>query len=81
MKPSLIFIPLCSPGNTGEELSDNPDLYISRDGGITWQETLAESWGISVLDYGGLMVAARDYHNVIMRINTCNNTITCIILC
>ena len=25
-------------------------------------QTLESSWGVSVLDYGGLLVAARDYH-------------------
>ena len=40
----------------------NPDLYISRDGGVTWALTLRGSWGVSVLDHGGLLVAARDYH-------------------
>ena len=49
-------------GIAGETLTDNPDLYISRDGGITWEETLAGSWGVNVADHGGLIVAARDYH-------------------
>ena len=49
-------------GNTGETLSVSPDLYISRDGGITWEQTLAGSWGVNLADHGGLMVAARDYH-------------------
>ena len=51
-----------SPGNTGETLSRNPDLYISRDGGVTWEQTLAGSWGVDLADHGGLMVAAKDYH-------------------
>ena len=49
-------------GNTGETLSGRPDLYISRDGGITWEQTLAGSWGVNLADHGGLMVAANDYH-------------------
>ena len=51
-----------SVGNTGETLNSLPDLYISRDGGITWEQTLAGSWGVNLADHGGLMVAARDYH-------------------
>ena len=43
-------------------LSEDPDLYISRDGGVTWEETLVGSWGVNVADHGGLMVAAKDYH-------------------
>lgn len=50
-------------GNTGPTLIDDPDLYISRDGGVTWEETLASSWGVNVADHGGLMVAAKDYHD------------------
>ena len=49
-------------GTIGGQLSINPDLFISRDGGNTWNQTLEGSWGVSVLDQGGLMVAARDYH-------------------
>ena len=49
-------------GNANRTLSDDPELYISRDGGVTWEETLAGSWGVNVADHGGLMVAARDYH-------------------
>jgi hypothetical protein len=49
-------------GNTGATLNGLPDLYISRDGGITWEQTLAGSWGVNLADHGGLMVAARDYH-------------------
>ena len=52
---------LCA-GSIGEKLTNNPDLYISRDGGITWVEILAGSWGVNVADHGGLMVAAKDYH-------------------
>ncbi len=59
VSPLLISL---SPGNTGEELAENPDLYISRDGGITWEETLAGSWGVTMADHGGLLVAASDYH-------------------
>ena len=51
-----------SLGNTGQVLSVNPDLYISRDGGVTWEETLAGSWGVNLADHGGLIVAAKDYH-------------------
>ena len=47
----------------GSTLVNDPDLYISRDGGVTWEETLASSWGVNVADHGGLMVAAKDYHD------------------
>ena len=57
----LLF--LLSTGSVGEQLSNNPNLYISRDGGVTWEETLAGSWGVNLADHGGLMVAARDYHH------------------
>ena len=49
-------------GNIGSQLADNPDLYISRDGGVSWYQTLAGSWGVTVVDHGGLLVAADDYH-------------------
>ncbi|CAI8046683.1 VPS10 domain-containing receptor SorCS1, partial [Geodia barretti] len=49
-------------GTIGIELSINPDLFISRDGGVTWEQTLARSWGVNLADHGGLMVAAKDYH-------------------
>lgn len=49
-------------GSIGEQLSTNPDLYISHDGGVTWEQTLEGSWGVTVADHGGLMVAAKDYH-------------------
>ena len=52
-------------GNTGSTLnSDSPDLYISRDGGVSWAQTLQGSWGVTVVDHGGLLVAANDYHHV-----------------
>ena len=34
---------------------------------MSWTLTLRESWGISVLDHGGMLVAAKDYHNVSSR--------------
>ena len=49
-------------GTLGETLTDDPDLYISRDGGVSWHETLAGSYGVNVLDHGGVIVAANDYH-------------------
>lgn len=49
-------------GSIGSTLSVNPDLYVSRDGGVTWEQTLVGSWGVTVADHGGLMVAAKDYH-------------------
>ena len=57
---SMVLLPFT--GNANRTLLTNPDLYISRDGGVTWEETLAGSWGVNVADHGGLMVAARDYH-------------------
>ena len=53
---------LSSLGNANSTLLNDPDLFISRDGGVTWEETLKGSWGVSVADHGGLLVAARDYH-------------------
>ena len=44
-------------------MSDNPDLYLSRDGGVSWEQTLQGSWGVTVADHGGLLVAVRDYHH------------------
>ena len=49
-------------GTIGGQLSNNPDLYISRDGGNSWNQTLEGSWGVVVVDQGGLMVAVPDYH-------------------
>ena len=49
-------------GNTGEALRNSPELYISRNGGVTLEQTLSGSWGVTLADHGGLMVAARDYH-------------------
>ena len=60
MHTSMVLLPFT--GKANRTLSNDPDLYISRDGGITWDETLAGSWGVNVADHGGLMVAARDYH-------------------
>ena len=51
-------------GTLGETLSTDPDLYISRDGGVTWHETLAGSYGVNVLDHGGIIVAVNDYHQL-----------------
>ena len=63
--PGLIL----AHGNTGSVLNaDSPDLYISRDGGVNWFQTLQGSWGVTVADHGGLLVAARDYHNTPSRI-------------
>ena len=58
------FLILCFPGNVGEQVSTNPNLYISRYGGNDWEETLADSWSVTMADYGGLIVAAKDYHQV-----------------
>ena len=55
---------LMCAGTLGDTLSSNPDLYISRDGGVTWHETLSGSYGANVLDYGGIIVAVNDYHQV-----------------
>ena len=57
---------------------DDPDLYISRDGGITWEETLSGSWGVNVADHGGLIVAARDYHQEVSTglMYSCNEGFT-----
>ncbi|CAI7997767.1 Sortilin-related receptor (Fragment) [Geodia barretti] len=52
----------CRPGNTNATLLSEPDLFISRDGGVTWEQTLKGSWGVGVADHGGLLVAAKDYH-------------------
>ena len=54
-------------GTIGGQLSNNPNLYISRDGGKTWNETLEGSWGVAVVDQGGLMVAVPDYHRTSSR--------------
>ena len=57
----LMCVATCA-GTASETLSDDPDLYISRDGGINWEQTLRDSWGVGVADHGGLLVAAKDYH-------------------
>ena len=50
-------------GTIGFKVDDNnPDLYISRDGGVSWAQTLTGSYGVTVVDHGGLLVAADDYH-------------------
>ena len=50
-------------GNYGQNLSmDVVDLYISRDGGLRWEQTLVSSWDAQIIDHGGLLVAAKDYH-------------------
>ena len=49
-------------GTVGFQLDSNPDLYISRDGGVSWSQTLTGSYGVTVVDHGGLLVAADDYH-------------------
>ena len=55
-------------GTIGGQLSANPNLYISLDGGNTWNETLEGSWGMVVVDQGGLMVAVPDYHTTPSRV-------------
>ncbi|XP_065899121.1 VPS10 domain-containing receptor SorCS1-like isoform X4 [Dysidea avara] len=52
-------------GNYGPYLSDdNVNVYITRDGGLNWEQTLAISWHVEIIDHGGLLVAARDDHQV-----------------
>ena len=59
----MISVLCCStPGSANAALLEDPDLYISRDGGITWEQTLEKSWGVGVADHGGLLVAAKDFH-------------------
>ena len=50
-------------GHYGTYLSsqDKVDLYISRDGGLRWKQTLVSSWDAQIIDHGGLLVAAKDY--------------------
>ena len=36
-------------------------FYLSL-GSVSY-ETLADSWGVTMADHGGLLVAARDYHH------------------
>ena len=63
-------------GTIGGQLSANPDLYISRDGGNTWSETLEGSWGVVVVDQGGLMVAVEDYHRTSELMYSCDEGIS-----
>ncbi|XP_065920049.1 VPS10 domain-containing receptor SorCS1-like [Dysidea avara] len=49
-------------GNYGRTLAENADLYISRDGGLRWEQTLNGSWDAEIIDHGGLLIAAKDYH-------------------
>ena len=49
-------------------MNKNPDLYISRDGGVSWTQTLTGSYGVTVVDHGGLLVAADDYHTEASRV-------------
>ena len=55
-------------GSIGTTVSANPDLYISRNGGVSWAQTLAGSYGVTVADHGGLLVAADDYHQEASRV-------------
>ena len=55
-------------GSIGTTVSANPDLYISRDGGVSWAQTLTGSYGVTVVDHGGLLVAADDYHQEASRV-------------
>ena len=65
-------------GSIGTQLTSNPDLYLSRDGGVTWEQTLVGSWGVTVADHGGLMVAVPDYHQnpAIQLFYTCSEGVT-----
>lgn len=49
-------------GNTGTALNkaDSPDLYISRDGGISWTLTLRGTWKVTIVGHGELIVAVRE---------------------
>ena len=66
--PSIILFQDSAPGiiiahgSIGRTVATNPDLYISRDGGVSWAQTLTGSYGVTVVDHGGLLVAADDYH-------------------
>lgn len=50
---------LCSPGTVGDSLSSsqNPDVFVSSDGGYNWRGTLRGPHHYSILDSGGLIVA------------------------
>ena len=51
-------------GNYGQSLSQDVDLYISRDGGLRWEQTLFNLWDVQIIDHGGLLVAAKDYRQL-----------------
>ena len=51
-------------GNYGQSLSQDVDLYISRDGGLRWEQTLVSLWDVQIIDHGGLLVAAKDYRQL-----------------
>ena len=52
-------------GSYGQSLSSsNIDVYISRDGGLRWDQTLRSSWDAQIIDHGGLLVAAKDYYQL-----------------
>lgn len=52
-------------GNTGYELdkvnSGLVNTYLSRDGGVTWQEVKKGSYIYEIGDHGGLIVMARNH--------------------
>lgn len=50
-------------GNVGSHLANRPDevnTYMSRDGGLTWQEIRKGSHIYEIGDHGGLLVMAPD---------------------
>jgi hypothetical protein len=49
-------------GNLGQNLSENnvqKNLYISRDGGLTWKSTHSGNYVYDIGDHGALIVAAK----------------------
>jgi len=54
---------LIATGNVGDYLSvrkDEVNTYLSRDGGLTWNEIIKGSTMYEIGDHGGLIVAADD---------------------
>lgn len=57
---------ILATGNTGASLTKLPGMYVSQDAGLSWSSILQAStpFQVTMLDHGGIMVAARPYDGV-----------------
>ena len=73
-KTVYLFSPLVPPcdlftGSVGDAISVmTPDVYVSDDGGYSWQKALSGPHHYAILDSGGLLVAVEQSNEAISAI-------------